>query len=528
MMGVARPVPRLNALPPNTWWWVLAGVVMLPAAAPLGTLTYGLFSGVVTTVPTRRLLELAANTGALGAAVTTTSLIIGGASAWLVSRTDLPAKRPATVLIIVPFAVPSFVGALTLLGATGADGILSAVSTWLGGGIIRYPSGFWAAWLVLTLISVPLVHLAVAPAMHSLNPTLEEAARGLGAGRVKVFWTVTLPQLRPALTAGALLVGLYTLSDFGAVSLLRYDTFTRAIYLEYAGRVDRRPALGLAAVLAAVAVVIVMAERSTRAKGVWFTAKPRRRAAPVRLGPAGRIIGWGFLGTVVTLSLVVPLIVLVAWILRGMVSGILVEVPWAEAGRSIWVALLTALVAAVAVAPVTMVTTRYRNRWAGLLEGGAWALYGVPHIAVGMAMIVFTLWLARPLYQTLTLLVGIYAIMFLPQILGPSRDALARVSPSMEEAARSLGRSPVRTFFEVTLPLMAPGLLSGGALVFLTTLRELPATLLLRPAGFETLAIRVWSATGEGFYTLGALAGLLLLLIAALPLAIVTRHELIR
>ena len=220
--------------------------------------------------------------------------------------------------------------------------------------------------------------------------------------------------------------------------------------------------------------------------------------------------------------------VLTAWVLRGMVSGVLVNSPWAEFGRSIWVALLTAVVAAVVVAPVAMVTTRYRNRWAGLLEGGAWALYGVPHIAVGMAMIVFSLQMARPLYQTLTLLVAVYVIMFLPQILGPSRDSLARVSPSMEEAARSLGRSPVRTFLGVTLPLMAPGVLSGAALVFLTTLRELPATLLLRPAGFETLAIRVWSATGEGFYTQGALAGLLLLLVAALPLAIVTRHELIR
>ena len=528
MIGVARPVSRLNALPPNTWWWVLAGAVMLPAMAPLGALAYGLVSGVVTTVPPGRLLELAANTGALGAAVTTTSSLIGGASAWLVSRTDLPGKRLATVLVVIPFAVPSFVGALTLLGATGADGILSVVSTWLGGGIIRYPSGFWAAWLVLTLISVPLVHLAVAPAMHSLNPTLEEAARGLGAGRMKVFWTVTLPQLRPSLTAGALLVGLYTLSDFGAVSLLRYDTFTRAIYLEYAGRVDRRPALGLAAVLAAVAVILVWLERSTRSKGVWFTARPRRTSSSVRLGRWGKVVGWGFLGTLVTLSLLVPVAVLTAWVLRGMVSGVLVNSPWAEFGRSIWVALVTSVAAVVVVAPVAMVTTRYRNRWAGLLEGGAWALYGVPHIAVGMAMIVFTLWMARPLYQTLTLLVGVYVIMFLPQILGPSRDSLARVSPSMEEAARSLGRSPLRTFLGVTLPLMAPGLLSGAALIFLTTLRELPATLLLRPAGFETLAIRVWSATGEGFYTQGALAGLLLLLVAALPLAIVTRHELIR
>lgn len=527
-MRVAHPVLRPGALPPNTWWWVLAGVVMLPAAAPLGVLAYGLVSGVVTAVPLGRLLALAANTGALGAAVTLTSLIIGGASAWLVSRTNLPGKKLATVLIITPFAIPSFVGALALLGATGADGILSTASVWMGGDIIRYPSGFWAAWLVLTLISVPLVHLAIAPAVRSLNPTLEEAARGLGAGRLKVFLTVTLPQLRPSLTAGALLVGLYTLSDFGAVSLLRFDTFTRAIYLEYAGRVDRRPALGLAAVLAAAAVLLVWLERSTRSRGVWFTAKPRRRSPSVRLGMKGKILGWGFLGTLVTLSLLVPVTVLVAWVMRGMISGVLVDQPWAELGRSLWVALLTALAAAAAVTPVAMVTTRYRNRWAGLLESGAWALYGVPHIAVGMAMIVFSLWLARPLYQTLFLLVGVYVVMFLPQILGPGRDALGRVSPSMEEASRSLGRSPLRTFMGVTLPLMAPGLLSGAALVFLTTLRELPATLLLRPAGFETLAIRVWSATGEGFYTQGALAGLLLLLVAALPLAIVARHELIR
>ena len=347
MMGVARPVPRFKALPPNTWWWVLAGVVMLPAAAPLGVLAYGLVSGVVTTVPVGRLLELAANTGALSAAVTLTSSLIGGASAWLVSRTDLPGKRIATVLIIIPFAVPSFVGALALLGATGADGVLSAVSTWMGGDIIRYPSGFWAAWLVLTLISVPLVHLAIAPAMGSLNPTLEEAARGLGAGRMKVFWTITLPQLRPSLTAGAMLVGLYTLSDFGAVSLLRYDTFTRAIYLEYAGRVDRRPALGLAAVLAAAALLVVWIERSTRARGVWFTAKPRRTAPPVRLGPLGRVIGWGFLGSLVTLSLLVPIVVLSAWMMRGLISGVLADAPWAEMGRSIWVAVLTAVAAAV-------------------------------------------------------------------------------------------------------------------------------------------------------------------------------------
>lgn len=528
MMGVARPVLRLRSLPPNTWWWVTAAVVMLPAAAPLGVLAYGLVGGAFSAVSPGRLIELGWATALLAGAVTSSALLIGATTAWLVSRTDLPGKTTAGVLITLPLAVPSFVGALTILGATGADGVLSTISTWLGGGIIRYPSGFWAAWLVLTLISVPLVHLAASPAMRSLNPTTEEAARGLGAGRVRVFLRVTLPQLRPALTAGALLVGLYTLSDFGAVSLLRYETFTRAIYLEYTGRIDRLPALGLAATLAAVAILVVWLERTTRARGVWFSARPRRSTPAVRLGRFGRIAGWGFVGSLITLSLLLPVTVLCAWVLRGLVSGAGATLPWAEMARSVWVALLAALAAAVTVTPVAMVTTRYRNRWAGLLEGGAWALYGVPHIAVGMGIILFSLWLIRPLYQTMFLLVAAYVIMFLPQILGPSRDSLARVSPSMEEAARSLGRPPLRTFWEVTLPLMMPGLLSGGALVFLTTLRELPATLLLRPAGFETLAIRVWSATGEGFYTQGALAGLLLLVVASPPLAIVTRHELIR
>ncbi len=150
----------------------------------------------------------------------------------------------------------------------------------------------------------------------------------------------------------------------------------------------------------------------------------------------------------------------------------------------------------------------------------------MPHITVGLAMVTFALDFARPLYQTAFLVVIAYVAMFLPQTVGAARDALQRISPDLEAASRSLGRSSLATTTRITIPLISRGLVAGGALVFLTSMKELPATLLLRPNGFETLAIRVWAATGEGFYTRASLAALVLLAVSAVPLASFTLREL--
>ncbi len=222
------------------------------------------------------------------------------------------------------------------------------------------------------------------------------------------------------------------------------------------------------------------------------------------------------------MSLVVPIGVLVSWLSRGIASGAAVATPWIEAGRSIGSSAGAAALAAVAALPIAYVTVRGHGRGAAAIETGVWSTYALPHITFGLAMVTMALTLARPLYQTVALLVVAYASMFLPQTVGSAQDALRRVPPTLEEASRSLGKTPAATFALVTLPLVGRGLLAGSVLVFLTAMKELPATLLLRPTGFETLAIRVWAATGEGFYTRASAAALLLLAVSAVPLALVT------
>ena len=173
-----------------------------------------------------------------------------------------------------------------------------------------------------------------------------------------------------------------------------------------------------------------------------------------------------------------------------------------------------------------MVTTWRRNRWSPLAEGSVWAVYSLPHITVGVAVIAFALARMPNLYQTIGLLIIAYVAMFMAQAVSTIQDSLRRSSPDLEEASRGLGASAARTLLRVTVPISKPGLLAGGALVALSVMKELPATLLLRPNGFETLAIRIWSATGEGFYTRASIAGLVLVAVSIVPLLVLTYRDL--
>src|SRR5690606_32959262 len=212
-----------------------------------------------------------------------TTSILGAATAWLTTRTDLKGARLWSTLLTPPLVIPSYVGALAFLGLSGNDGLLSRALTGMGLQPLPVFSGFWAAWAALSLWNFSYVHLLAVPALRRMDPALEEAARGLGASRWRTFLTVVLPQLRPALLSGMLLVGLYTLSDFGAVSLLRYETFTRAIYTQFRGRLDVTPALFLSGVLVMVALVVVWAEQRSRGRAALHSTRPARRPAEVSL-----------------------------------------------------------------------------------------------------------------------------------------------------------------------------------------------------------------------------------------------------
>jgi iron(III) transport system permease protein len=501
-------------------------LVIAPLAMPVLSMLVEAAAGVGgTTLPAGRLLELAINTVALVAGVVVGATVIGLATAWLTTRTDLAGARVWSTLLGLPLVIPSFVGALVLLGATGRRGIVSLLLETAGLSALPIPRGYGGALFALTMFTFPYVHLMAIPALRKLDPGLEEAARGLGASPGRVFRTVTLSQMAPALRAAMLLVALYTLADFGAVSLLGYDTFTRAIFLQYAGRPDRTPATVLAALLVGIALVLIWLERRGRGRQAVPGGRTIRPHLPVAVAGIKRWLAVSFLGAVVLTSLVLPITVLVGWWLRGLWAGQAPVTVLAETWRSLAVSGTTAIIVAVAALPLAILTVRYRSRVGAFCESMAWSLYALPHITVGLAVLLIGLTVVTGLYQTLPLLLFAYLIMFLPQALGPTQAALVRVSPSLEEASRSLGKTALVTVGRITLPLMGRGMLAGAGLVFLTTMRELPATLLLRPTEFETLAVRIWSTTSEGFYTRAAVAALVLLAVSAVPLYVLVSRN---
>lgn len=522
-LAPATETPKRHSYRRGWGWWVAAVVVLAPALiAPLSLAWQVVQSGAGTSIPLARLGELFFSTLALTAAVTFSALAIGLTAAWLTSRTSITGRRAWMVLAALPLVIPSYMAALTIIGATGPGGVFAE---WFGINIPT-PYGFVGAWLALSLFLAPMAHLILTPALRQVDPATEEAATGLGASRLRAFYSVTLPQLRPALVSAGLMVGLYTVSDFGAVSLLRFDTFTRAIYTLYAGQIDRRPAAVLSVVLMLVALAILFLERRFRSRAGYETSSTKRAHTRVALSTGARAAAVAFLGTYLTATLVVPATVLGFWIWRGVGAGAELGSVWSEVGRSVGIALAAALVAVVASYPVAMVTTWRRRRLSGFVETSVWAAYSLPHIAVGIAFIAFALQLATPLYQTIALLLIAYLGMFMAQSMSPIQDSLQRASADLEDASRGLGRSALQTLARVTIPITAPGAAAGAALVFISVLKELPATLLLRPNEFETLAVRIWSATGEGFYTRASVASLALLAVSIVPLLVMTHRDL--
>jgi iron(III) transport system permease protein len=506
--------------------WILALVAVAPSAVPLGLLAWSAIRGGPTAggFSPSRLAELMGSTTLLVVAVTATTTVLGVTTAWITTRTNLPGRRTWGTLAILPIVIPSYVGALALLGASGNDGVLSLLTTSLGMPALPPFRGFWAAWVALTLWNYPFVHLLVVPVLRRMDPALEEAARGLGSSRRDTFRTIVIPQLRPSLAAASLLVSLYTLSDFGAVSLLGYETFTRAIYTQFRGRLDIGPALFLSGLLMFAALVLVVIQRRVRGRLSYHSDKPKRPPRIVTLSRSQRLAAWAVLGATVSGALLLPAGVLTWWAVRGLILGIDLGSVLAETLRAGLAASLAAAVTVLAAIPVAILTVRHRSSLAAGLESMTWATYSLPHLAVGLGFLVFALRVVPVAYQSLPLLVIAYTAVFLPQALGAAQAALRQVGTHLEEASRTLGRSPATTFRRIVLPLITPGLMAGGALVFLTTMKELPTTLMLRPTGFETLAVRIWSSASEGLYTRASVAALVLLAVSALPLyTLVTR-----
>ena len=531
--GPARPRPRRRPAPAP-----LAAVSALVAclfATPLAYLAVrGLTEGgTLAAWTSAATLGPLARTLLLGVSVAAASAVLGTALAWLVARTDLPGRRAARLLLPLPLVMPSFIAAFALLAAFAPGGLLEGLLEPLG--VDRLPAfeGFWGALYVLTLFTYPYVYLPVVARLGQLPASLEESARLLGRGPAAVFRTVVAPQAAGAVWAGTLLVFLYTISDFGAVQLLRYETLTSSIY---ASRVfDRAGALAQSLLLGVLAVAVVAAERSAT-RG----AQPGRLAAGARSlrVPLGRWRGpaVALVAGVVGLALVAPVGVLAFWAGRGLVAGSTrAGALVSDAGglalpavHTATMAVLSAILAVAAVLPVAYLTVRHASRLAGAANAVIVGGFALPGLVVALALAFWTLqapWPLAALYQTQALLVFAYVVHFGSQALRAAQVAVAAVPSRLDDAARTLGAGRLRRLRTVELPLATPGLLAGAGLVLLSTMKELPATLLLAPPGFETLATRIWNATEDAFLADASLAALSLLALSGiLTWFLVVRH----
>jgi iron(III) transport system permease protein len=276
----------------------------------------------------------------------------------------------------------------------------------------------------------------------------------------------------------------------------------------------------------ALAILILLVERRYRSRAALHGRRPRRARPLLALSPRGSWLAISVLSLYAFVSLGLPLVVMGMTLSRGIDAGQAIGSPAVEAVRSLGVALVASLLTVALAFPVAMVITRRPGRLSGWVESAMWGAYSLPHITVGVAAVGFALAWVRPLYQTLIYLVIIYAAIFLPQAVGATQDSLSRASPDLEDASRGLGKGAIATLARVTIPLALPGIVAGGALAFLSVMKELPATLLLRPNEFETLAVRIWSSTAEGFLTRASAAGLVLLAVSIVPLFMVMSREL--
>jgi iron(III) transport system permease protein len=505
--------------------WISAGLV---AAALLLPTIYLVLRAARDSSPQTLLRPqtwvILANTTGLALATTLASALIAVPLAWLTTRTDLPLRRLWSVLTPLPLVIPSYVGAYLFVSALGPRGMLQQ---WLEGpfGITRLPAiyGFPGALFTLTLLSYPYILLNVRAALLRMDPALEEVSRSLGAGAWATFWRVTLPQLRPALGAGCLLVALYALRDFGAVAIMRYDTFTRIIYIQYRS-FDRSQAALFALLLIGLTLVILALEARLQTQARFDQQSTSRPPSCVALG-YWRWPALLFCTIVVCCSLLLPAVVLAYWLFRGLLAGETLVALGPTIRNSLAASSAGALVTVVAALPVAILVVRRPARITHLLERLTYSAFALPGIAVALALVFFGINYARPLYQTFPMLLLAYGILFLPQAMGAVRTALLQVHPSLEEAAHSLGRRPAQVFLSITMPLIRPGLAAGASLVFLTAMKELPATLILAPIGFKTLAIDVWSAVSEAFFARAAAPALLIVLMSSVPLALITIRE---
>ncbi|WP_413468914.1 ABC transporter permease [Pseudomonas sp. FME51] len=523
--------------------YVAAGLVLMPLLVLLFSwqnIDHQIWSHLLQT----QLGQLLGNTLILIFGVGAGVILLGVSLAWLTSLCEFPGRRWLDWALMLPFAVPAYVLAFVMVGLLDFSGPLqSLLRDWFGQDV-RLPPIRSTGGVILTLVLVfyPYVYMLARSAFLAQGRGLMEASRILGQTPWQGFWRVAIPMARPAISAGTALAIMETLADFGAVSVFNYDTFTTAIYKTWYGFFSLQSATQLASLLLLFVFLALFAERHAQGRSKRFPAndKPRKGALYRLQGPLGWLAS-GYCLLILSIAFIIPVGQLLYWLLSSGIAD-LDSRYWSlirntlilggiAAGLTVSVAIL--LVLARRLQPIR------RVRSAVALANLGYALPGSV-LAVGIMFFFSYLdnhmvvplqsWLgmtnpAPILLGSLFALLLAYLIRFMAVAYGPLDTSLARIRPSLPEAAQSLGQPGWVVFWRIYVPLLLPGIFSAALLVFVDVLKEMPATLLMRPFGWDTLAVRIHALTSEGDWTRASLPALTLVLVGLLPVIVLIRRS---
>jgi iron(III) transport system permease protein len=539
---ISAPLPRSSASHSfGSWVWLIPGVcVALIVAAPIfylflswGQVDQQLWQHLLDT----QLLRLISNTVILVVAVAIGTTLVGVSLAWLTALCDFPGRAWMDWALMLPLAIPPYVFAFVVLGIFDFGGVfqnsLGRIFPQYIGGDAR-STGMLV--LVMTSVLYPYVYLLTRNIFLMQGRAAFDVARSLGASPFEAAWRVALPMARPGIIAGVSLVMMETLADFGAVSVFNYDTFTTAIYKSWISLFSLATASQLASLLLLFVISVIMLERTTRGRGRIEQKSTRTELFQLKGIAAVAASGWCLL--VLALAFALPVAQLISWVANSASnSGIFSAIFSSSTLRLIQNTFVLALGSALAiVAIVFLINLSVRqNKNASVFSEIAGLGYALPGSVLAVGIVAVSAHLDDLFSGPATdgFLVGgllglffAYLIRFYRPANSPIESAMARLRPELGESAQSLGASKMRIAGKIYLPMLTPGILAAMLLAMIDIMKEMPATLMLRPFGWDTLATQIYSLTSEAEWQRAAAPALILIAVSCVPVIMLIRQSL--
>lgn len=524
------------------WWqlpiWLMAGLVLMPVmviVASWQTAQTDVWQHLIQS----GLSRLIVNTIILMVGVGVTVMVLGVSLAWLTAVCEFPGRRWLDWALVLPLAMPTYVVAFVALGLMSYSGPVLTLWRDIFGAQVWYPEirGPVGVVLVMSAVLYPYVYMLARSAFLQQGRTLTDAARSLGLGPWESFVKVVLPIARPAIVAGMALALMEALADFGAVAVFNYDTFTTAIYKSWFGFFNLQAAAQLASLLLLFVTLALLLERRARGERRTHSANVKGHER-IQLTGSRAWLASSYCIAVLAMAFVIPIVQLVVWVWETSLAG--VDERFLQLVKhTFMLGMISALLVAILATAVAFAQRISRARWIpGVVRVTAlgYALPGsVLAVGVMMAFAVLDRHLFWPilggegrgqiLVGSLAALIVAYGIRYFAVGLEPIQAGFERIRPHIQEVAQSLGCNQWSVLKRVYLPLLTPGLMTALILVLVDVMKEMPATLLLRPFGWETLAVRVYEMTSEGEWERAALPALTLVCVSVIPVVLIVRRS---